>query len=200
MAEDTSSSDFLWQSTHKPPTNEPEASGRNRSSLPSSSTPQGAAPTSNHGHTPRLQRLPTPSRPQPTMKVGARCVSSLLSHVPDAALVSIFHVRTIIILDGLGDVFSWAFWIWIQEDYATSAHARFLFGDVFGSFSRFQCADFSRNQSVPCILRWSLTVQRQNRSITGRWSHSNYKRNQPNMGAKKRVTLSLIWVTNVLLN
>jgi len=85
MAEDTRSFDFSWQPTHKPPTNEPEASGRHRSSLPSSSTPQRAAPTSNHGHTPRLQRLPTPSRPQPTMKVGARRVSSLPSHVPDAA-------------------------------------------------------------------------------------------------------------------
>ena len=53
-------------------------------------------------------------------------------------------------------------------------------------------------KACDCILQWSLTVQRQNRSITGRWSHSNYKRNQPNMGAKKRVTLSLIWVTNVL--
>jgi hypothetical protein len=53
--------------------------------LPSSSIPQRAAPTSNHGHPPRLQRLPTPSRPQPTMKEGARCVSSLPSHVPDAA-------------------------------------------------------------------------------------------------------------------
>ena len=58
---------------------------RHRSSLPSSSTPQRAALTSNHGHTPRLQRLPTPSRPQPTIKEGARHVSSLPSHVPDTA-------------------------------------------------------------------------------------------------------------------
>ena len=88
MAEDARSSDFSWQPTHKPPINEPEASGRNRSSLPSSSTPQRAAPTFSHVHTPRLQRLPTPSRPQPTMKVGARRVSSLPSHVPDAATLT----------------------------------------------------------------------------------------------------------------
>ena len=70
--------------TSHPPTSPKQAAATGHR-CQAQAPPQRAAPTSNHGHTPRLQRLPTPSRPQPTMKVGARRVSSLPSHVPDAA-------------------------------------------------------------------------------------------------------------------
>ena len=49
---------------------EPEASGRNRSSLPSSSNLQRAAPTSSHDHMPCLRRMPTPENPSQRRRWG----------------------------------------------------------------------------------------------------------------------------------
>jgi len=80
-----SSSDFPWQTTHKPSTNCPEANAHNWSSLLTQAPreEQLRLPNMSPQLTPRSQ-LSAPISPSPSLANSSR-VSSLPSHVPDVA-------------------------------------------------------------------------------------------------------------------